>query len=85
MVAEIASSAWDAVLTEVERKTDVSTLPKPMVVSVEHSDSFAKSRRAGMEASPELQFNARRAVMLFYIGLSMMLTSMSVWVMSWSW
>jgi len=83
MVAQIASSSWDSVLMEVDKKVDVAGLPRPVLVSLPSAAVPAKPQAPEPARKP--RFNSKRAVMLFYIGLSMLLTSACVWVISWSW
>jgi pSer/pThr/pTyr-binding forkhead associated (FHA) protein len=82
MVAQIASSSWDAVLAESERTVDVATLPKPNLAQNPQASGSANPQAAKQRKST---FSMQRALTLFYIVVSMVFTSASVWVISWSW
>ncbi len=91
MLADIASSAWDSVLAEEERKVRTVLLPKPMLMPVMRAlpaKPIAQPTQATptpATSRPKRRFNPQHLVAFAYLLLSALLTSGSVWVLSWSW
>jgi pSer/pThr/pTyr-binding forkhead associated (FHA) protein len=83
MIADIASSAWDSVLVEGERKS-VATLPRPRIDGGKAVPS-AKPQAAETQVARRTDFDPLTAMMLFFIGASALFTGVCVWVISWSW
>jgi pSer/pThr/pTyr-binding forkhead associated (FHA) protein len=88
MIADIASSAWDSVLMEEDRKTNTTTLPKPMVsIVIPRPAAVPAMAQVTTKPSrpPKVWFDPKRVLMMLYIGMSLMITAASVWVISWNW
>ena len=90
MIADIASSAWDSVLMEAERKPNVATLPRPMVSKVIPRPAAAIVAPVFVETPeikkpPKVWFSPTRVMAMLYIATSLLVTAASVWVISWGW
>jgi predicted component of type VI protein secretion system len=83
MIADIASSAWDSVLTETER-VKTKPLPRPMLrpVYVEIPAPRVEPKRV---TKRRRRLTMQGAMAVFYIALSVAVTGTAVWVISWSW
>jgi pSer/pThr/pTyr-binding forkhead associated (FHA) protein len=80
MVTQMASTHWDAAMLEPGWKMDVEALPKPAVES-----GAARSAKPQAARKRKPIFDANRAMTMLFVGVCAMLTSFSVWVISWSW
>lgn len=83
MIADIASSAWDSVLTETER-VKTKPLPRPMLRPV-----YVEIPQPRVEPKPvtkrRRRFSMQGAIAMCYVALSVAVTGTAVWVLSWSW
>jgi hypothetical protein len=83
MIADIASSAWDSVLTETER-VKTKPLPRPMLrpLYVEIPAPRVEPKRV---TKRRRRLTMQGTIAMFYVALSVSVTGTAVWVLSWSW
>lgn len=87
MLTSLASSGWDAVLV-AEPKVQTTTLPRPMIAPISRPKTARRTNTFSRPALPTRRpktFNPQSAIALLFIGFGMIVTSLSVWVLSWSW
>ncbi len=86
MVTALASSSWDTVLMEHERKRETGKFPTPVMLEIASESKVIASAKSSAAERPRKQhFNLRRATTMLFVAVCAMLTSLSVWVISWSW
>jgi pSer/pThr/pTyr-binding forkhead associated (FHA) protein len=82
LITDIASSAWDSVLVEVDRSAKTTSLPRPMVAPVYVA---LPAPVPPIQPPKKRRFSLQSVITMLYIALTLFVSGLSVWVISWSW